>query len=249
MKTRAGTLIGFSTRPGSVSLDGTGRNSHYAAALLAHMEVPGKDLSAVLVSVRNDVLKATAGSQVPWEHTSLTERVFLRPEPRLDAGQGKDYEKQREIAYWNSVRNTKSVAALEAYLERYPAGTFAGLARAMIVDLAPRPDTPTQATVTIASNEPTVGQKPQSALGVGDPRTLAQALRKELERVGCLVGAPDDPWDDRTRKALGEFSRHAKVSVPVDAPTPAALKLSRLARSACARSNAARGKRRKVARA
>jgi hypothetical protein len=222
VRTGVGTLIGFSTQPGFVSLDGTGRNSPYAAALLDHVEVPGKDVSAVLVSVRNDVLKATDGRQVPWEHTSLTGQVFLRPAPWLAAGQGKDYDKQLEIAYWNSVRDSKSAPALQAYLERYPRGTFAGLARAMIADLAQKPGAPAQSNLTVTSKEPAAGQKPQ-ALGGDDPRILARSLRKELERVGCLADASDGAWDDRTKQALAEFSRHAKVSLPTDAPTAAAL--------------------------
>src|SRR5262245_9214533 len=153
VKTGVGTLIGFSTRPGSVSLDGDGRNSHYAAALLDHIEVPGKDISAMLVSVRNDVLKATTGTQVPWEHTSLTGRVFLRPEPRPSAGQTKDYEKERELAYWNSVRDAKSAPALQAYLERYPGGTFAGLARTLLADLQ-KPAKPAETNIATASKEP-----------------------------------------------------------------------------------------------
>ncbi len=196
MKTGVGTLIGFSMRPGSVSLDGTGRNSHYAAALLDHIEVPGKDVSTMLVSVRNDVLKSTTGTQVPWEHTSLTGRVFLRPEPRLAAGQGKDYEKERELTYWSSVRDAKSAPALQAYLERYPRGTFASLARTMLADLAQKPATPTQTNVTVASKEPAVGLKPQAVPG-DDPRTLARDLRKELgagrllcRRHGRRMGRP-----------------------------------------------------------
>ena len=223
VKTGGGTLIGFSTRPGSVSLDGTGRNSPYATALLDHIEVPGKDVSAMLVSVRNDVLKATTGTQVPWEHTSLTGRVFLRQEPRLAAGQGKDYEKEREVAYWNWARDTRSAAALQAYIDRYPKGTFASLARTMMADLVQKPATPTQTSLTTTIQEPAAGPKPRAALGI-DPRALAGALRKELERVGCTAGAAaDGAWDGRTRQALTEFSRYAKVSVPVDAPTLAAL--------------------------
>ncbi len=78
VRTGVGTLIAFSTQPGYVALDGAGRNSPYAQAFLKHAEVPGKDISAVLVEVRNDVLKATNGKQVPWEHTSLTGQVYLR---------------------------------------------------------------------------------------------------------------------------------------------------------------------------
>jgi hypothetical protein len=221
VKTGVGTLIGFSTQPGSVSLDGTGRNSPYAAALLDHIEVPGKDVSSVLVSVRNDVLKATSGRQVPWEHTSLTGQVVLRPEPRLGAAQGKDYDKEMEIAYWNSVRDTKSVAALQAYLDRYPRGTFAGLARAMITDQGPKQGGAATSNITVASKDPAVVPKTQATLA-DDQRTLARALRKELERVGCITDA-DGGWDDRTKQALTEFSRHAKITVATDAPSTTAL--------------------------
>ena len=74
-----GTLVGFSTQPGNIALEGDGRNSPYATALLKHMETPGKDVGGVLVAVRNDVLSATAGKQVPWEFTALTDAVYLRP--------------------------------------------------------------------------------------------------------------------------------------------------------------------------
>ena len=223
VKTGVGTLIGFSTQPGSVSLDGTGRNSPYAAALLDHIEVPGKDVSAVLVSVRNDVLKVTTGRQVPWEHTSLTGQVFLRPAPSVGSAQGRDYDKELEIAYWNSVRDTKSAAAFQAYLERYPRGTFASLARTMMAELAQRQGGTTPSNVVVASKEPAAGQKPQAVVGGDDARTLARALRKELERVGCSSGSADGAWDDRTKQALAEFSRRAKVSVATDTPTMAAL--------------------------
>ena len=74
----AGTLISFSTQPGNVALDGTGtRNSPYAAALVKHIATRDKDLPAVLVQVRRDVMVATEKRQVPWEHSALTAEVML----------------------------------------------------------------------------------------------------------------------------------------------------------------------------
>src|SRR5262249_11368048 len=67
-----GTLISFSTQPGNVALDGTGRNSPYAAALLKHIAAPGDDLPTILINVRNDVMQVTGRRQVPWEHSALT---------------------------------------------------------------------------------------------------------------------------------------------------------------------------------
>src|SRR5262249_24273508 len=73
----AGTLISFSTQPCNVALDGTGkRNSPYAGALVKHLGTPGKDLPAVLVQVRRDVMAATEKRQVPWEHSALSAEVM-----------------------------------------------------------------------------------------------------------------------------------------------------------------------------
>ena len=72
-----GTLISFSTQPGNVALDGTGRNSPYALALAKQIRTPDKDLSASLITVRNEVMAATRRSQVPWEHSALTASFYF----------------------------------------------------------------------------------------------------------------------------------------------------------------------------
>ena len=74
-----GTLISFSTQPGNVALDGTGRNSPFAGALVKHVSSSNDDLSAILIAVRNDVMKETQRKQVPWEHSSLTGRFYFNP--------------------------------------------------------------------------------------------------------------------------------------------------------------------------
>jgi len=67
-----GTLISFATQPGNVALDGSGKNSPFATGMLKHMETPGLDVALVLRRVREEVIKATSGSQVPWTNSSLT---------------------------------------------------------------------------------------------------------------------------------------------------------------------------------
>jgi hypothetical protein len=74
-----GTLIAFSTAPGSVAADGTGRNSPFTEALLRHIETPGLDFQLMLRQVRRSVLQATGGAQVPWENGSLVHEVVLKP--------------------------------------------------------------------------------------------------------------------------------------------------------------------------
>jgi hypothetical protein len=94
MQSGGGTLISFSTQPGNVALDGTGRNSPYARALVRRLAAPKDDLSAILIDVRNDVMSATGDRQVPWEHSALRGRFYFasadpgsRPPPPLASGE------------------------------------------------------------------------------------------------------------------------------------------------------------------
>lgn len=119
-----GTLISFSTQPGNVALDGTGRNSPFAAAFLKHIETPGDDLPTILINVRNDVMQATGRRQVPWEHSAMTAKFYFIP-PR-PTGQ------QIELQFWMSVKDSTNPAVLGTYLQRYPAGEYASIARALV---------------------------------------------------------------------------------------------------------------------
>jgi uncharacterized caspase-like protein len=74
-----GMMIAFSTQPGNVALDGEGRNSPFTGALLRHIATEGVSINDVMIDVRNDVLKATDGKQVPWENSSLTGQFFFKP--------------------------------------------------------------------------------------------------------------------------------------------------------------------------
>jgi uncharacterized caspase-like protein len=78
--TGLGTFIAYATQPGAVALDGTGaRNSPFTSALLKQMSVPGRGLPATMIEVRKEVVAATSGRQVPWDHSALTrEFQFVR---------------------------------------------------------------------------------------------------------------------------------------------------------------------------
>jgi hypothetical protein len=199
-----------------VAIDGTGRNSPYAQALLRYIEAPGKDVSGVLISVRNDVLQATDGRQVPWEHTSLTGQVYLKVAlPNLSGAahppppaSSNNYDKEIELSYWSSVKDSKSPALIQSYLDRYPNGNFASLARAMIGEL-----TPPGASAPLGNPPPAAGDKAE----------LVRSLQTELRRVGCDPGAVDGKWQSRTREALTDFAQYAKLSLQTEKPSTEAL--------------------------
>ena len=70
-------LVALSTAPGDVAEDGTGRNSPFATALLAHLEEPGLDMPELFRRVTNAVLERTGDRQRPWITASLLRQHYL----------------------------------------------------------------------------------------------------------------------------------------------------------------------------
>ena len=77
--TGLGTFIAYSTQPGNVALDGEGRNSPFTSALVKQIGIKGRNLNATMIEVRKDVVAATAGRQVPWDHSALTGDFYFVP--------------------------------------------------------------------------------------------------------------------------------------------------------------------------
>jgi hypothetical protein len=71
------SLIVYSTAPGKTALDGEGRNGVFTTALLKHLSDPGLDAELMVRRVREDVIAATNGAQVPWHNSSITGQGFF----------------------------------------------------------------------------------------------------------------------------------------------------------------------------
>ena len=134
------TLVAYAAKEGAVAEDGEGRNSPYTAALLAHLEEPGLEVSWMFREVRDAVLASTGGRQEPFVYGSLSsKRVYLAaaPEPEPTpapapptaeaqaspapaAGESEALRALAEREFWVSVKDSAHAADIEAYLERYP---------------------------------------------------------------------------------------------------------------------------------
>ena len=153
MEASRGTLIAYATAPGGVASDGIGMNSPYTEALSAGMLKPGVTIERMFKEVRNTVVEKTNDLQVPWESSSLTGGDFyfntteiLAVTPPID----QPVEQSYELLFWESVRSSDSVADYEAYLNRYPDGVFAPLAKAKVARLQ-TPNTNTTSSVILKS--------------------------------------------------------------------------------------------------
>ncbi len=167
-----GTLIVYATQPGNVALDGQAKNSPFTEALLKHIEAPGLEVRLVVSRVRQAVIAATKGKQVPWDSSSLVGEVYLAampaapestPPAATDAPRGPAPE--QETVFWQSIQNSKSAADFKAYLERYPNGTFAALAKIRLAEIekaaAVTPPPPPEKRVPEKTEQPAKPAAPQ----------------------------------------------------------------------------------------
>jgi uncharacterized caspase-like protein len=141
-----GTMIAYATSPGKVAADGEGTNGLYTQELLKALAQPGLKVEDVFKQVRIGVTRASNGAQVPWEASSLTGDFYFQPAslaqpapagaPAAPAASSVD----REALFWDSIKSSSDPAELRAYLDTYPNGVFAPLARARVANLeAARP--------------------------------------------------------------------------------------------------------------
>jgi formylglycine-generating enzyme required for sulfatase activity len=112
-------------------LTAPGRNSPYTGALVDRLKAPREDLSAILIDVRNDVMRATKNQQVPWEHVALRARFYFTPPPAKGSdpagptsGQTGAVQPQASGAAeaWALVKDSAHVRALVAFRRQYGAG-------------------------------------------------------------------------------------------------------------------------------
>lgn len=131
-----GTLIAYATAPGAVAADGTGENGLYTEELLHALARPGLKAEEVFKRVRIAVSDRSQGRQVPWESSSLTgDFVFNPVNPSAKVSASGAPSGRSEVLFWESVKDSEDARAFEAYLDRYPEGTFSDLARLRIESL------------------------------------------------------------------------------------------------------------------
>ena len=85
-----GTIIAFSTAPGSIAYDGKGENSPYTSELYNAILEPGLKIEDVFKRVRVGVMTKTqsmSAPQIPWENSSLVGDFYFSGGPSLTSNQ------------------------------------------------------------------------------------------------------------------------------------------------------------------
>lgn len=201
-----GTLIAYSTAPGTVALDGEGRNSPYTHALSRAIRQPGMKVEDVFKVVRIRVMEQTGEVQVPWESSSLTgDFVFLGgagPEAPAQLAALAPLDDKAfsqavsdETVFWHSIEASRNPDDFEAYLDRFgDDGIFSRLARNRVLEL----------------RKPGVAVEVQTRSAMTDDQAARAAIAKAQEMLeemrtsaGMLMGRQDQSMARRLEKFRG----------------------------------------------
>jgi len=138
----SGTLISYATAPGSVAADGTDGNGLFTGSLIEALRQPNLTLEETFKRARVQVVSRSRGQQTPWESSSVVGDFVFRkvaaPQPAATVpapSPAAPASNAGELAFWNTIRDSRDPGDYKAYLEAFPTGTFAPLARNRVQSL------------------------------------------------------------------------------------------------------------------
>ena len=230
----AGTLVATVAKEEAAAVPYDSQNSLYAEVLLRYLEEPGLEIQKLFQKVRDGVLAATAGSQTPSLYGSLSDgKAYLGAQPASSLPAtastedkiGKDDLTAEKLAaermYWASVKDSDDPAEIRSYLERYPNGTYAELARIRLQRSSgatgPKPSSAGSeaGARSAAVREAETAPEADIAKPALPPEAAEEALTLErdhrrlvqsgLKLLGFDPGPADGIFGQRTRAAIAKW--------------------------------------------
>ena len=238
-----GVLIAYATDPGAIAFDGNGVDSPYSLALAKHLTEPGVEIQSALTRVRGEVTEATQGRQRPWHNASLGREVFLgkstaeaapAPAPAADASnttaapapapvasEAPSWEVEQRL--WDEASKKNAIPYYEAYLEQFPNGRFATVAKLNIDQLKdPKAGTKQVAALDTGAANTNSGSAVRTTVGITDEmkqtpgtettegaigldRSGRIDLQLRIEALGNEIGQADGNIGPKTRQAIGAW--------------------------------------------
>ncbi len=203
----ASMMVVYSTEPGKVALDGTGRNSPFTAALLRHIDSEGESISDIMIEVRNDVLKETGGKQRPFESASLTGQFYFKPAPVPAPGAASASTADQIASLREEIARLQAV---QGQLVKSQQEQLASLQQ-KLADKTKAPNTASPSPSRVIAVEQAEGNAPPEATSASG---FASAPTAGTQGDSTKVAAADSKDTDRSE---GETPNPVKAPIPEEA--------------------------------
>ncbi|MCC6778049.1 MAG: caspase family protein [Hyphomicrobiales bacterium] len=253
-----GSIVSYSTSPGTEALDGDGANSPYTTALLNVAREPGLPIEQAFKRVRFAVTDTTHLQQTPWESSSLTGDFSFfpdagggttRPPSATQAGGGR--QASRSVDAWKQELRRKpareayeivikedAVEAYQAFIDLFPREPSGPRLREIVERRRVMVAWLTAGTInTPSAFQSFLASYPNSDLTISAQRLLDRALNRSvsaeaLRLAGLCPCTPSAPAVQPTRRAGKSTTRNAaREDTPTvrRATTPAATPVAPIA--------------------
>jgi uncharacterized caspase-like protein len=189
----AGVFLTFAASPGTLSLDAA--PGPFAAALAAHLAMPGMALEDLFRDVRVDVLQASGGRQTPWWTSGLAADYTLTAPDAADAAGG-------EAQQWAAASAAGDPVQVILFLQRFPKSPHEADARSLLTRLM-------QTAVAEIAAAPVTFSTP---LTVGDAAIKGKSI-EALIASGPLFtpidGLPKEAWQGQRCTSCHKWTKPA----------------------------------------
>ncbi len=213
-----GMIVAYATQAGRTAEDGGGRNSPYTAAFLKHIDEK-EEIGSIFRRVSADVYETTKHEQLPELSLSFIGEFYLHGKVEV-VGKPEDAIRRD----FEAAERVNTVTGWDAFLQQYPDGFYATLAR----------ERRTMVAAKVAALPSTNNSPPQVAalapLGQAAPLTSPQLIAPSPARQrGVLYEEdPSDPkgkqyvgsviWRTEQIKASGNQKADIAVRADIDIP-------------------------------
>lgn len=201
----ADRFVAYAAAPGLTALDGQGKHSPFAQALLRHVATQGQDINTTFSLVRRDVLTATNNRQQPEATNALTRPLVLNPGGAMIALRQEPvpYESEEgqptialssDVEFWMGIRDSSDPKHYEEYLRQNPNGRFVNLARRKLDELKTSPPSKDAATKARPANpdppgdgEDHISVRASGKLSQMHPKVEAERSVRALARARAIA--------------------------------------------------------------
>ena len=183
-----GMVIAYSAQPNQVAMDGGGRNSPFAQALLRYIDQPGLEIGAMFRRVTKDVNQATDGKQTPELSLSLLGDFYLNPRPS-------------DMQAWTKIRDTNDTAKFRKFLNDYPSSILVHDARERIAAIERAHDEQERQAQESAAREKAQHERDQMI------RAIADRERRERDKLSKELAEITKARDDQTQQLREQLAR------------------------------------------
>ena len=105
--TSSGMIVVYATASNQVAMDGDGRNSPFAHALIGRVKEPGLEVSTLFKRVAADVADETKGFQKPEITSNVIGDFYINPA-------------ESDRMAWDRIRNSQDAADFQKFIAKFP---------------------------------------------------------------------------------------------------------------------------------